>query len=221
MHHPRIRLGRMENPIRGLLHGSAAVLSLAGAVALLARAASWSGRIALLVFSVGLVGLYTASSLYHSVPWAEEWKKRMQRLDHSMIYVLVAGTFTPLLVIVLDGWYSWVLLAALWSIAAVGIAQQVLFPREENWLSITLQTVMGWLGLLVVVPIGRRIGIAPVLLIGIGGALYTVGMVMLVTNRPRLWPRVFSYHEAFHVLVVVASFTHWFATWRWVAPYTA
>lgn len=211
----------MQNPVRGLLHGSAAVLSLAGAVALIARVASWSGRIAVIVFSIGLVGLYTASSLYHSVPWAEKWNKRMQRLDHSMIYVLVAGTFTPILVIVLDGWFRWLLLAAIWSIAFVGIAQQVLFPLEKNWLSMTMQQVMGWMGLLVVIPLANRIGIAPVLIIGLGGLLYTVGMVMLITNRPKLWPRVFSYHEAFHVLVVAASFSHWFVTWRWVAPYTA
>jgi hemolysin III len=217
MHH-RLTLGRMQNPVRGLLHGSAAVASVAGTVFLLARAGSWSGRLAFTVFGLGLVALYTTSSLYHSIPWAEVWKRRMQRLDHSMIFVLIAASYTPFAVVVLDGWLRWISLAGAWGIALVGIGQLAFFPRERFGFSIALMTTLGWLSLPVMIPIGTRIGIAAVILLAIGGILYTSGMVLVVTQRPRLWPRVFSYHEVFHVFVVTASMLHFAATYRYVAP---
>src|SRR5215204_5919395 len=102
----RICLGRMQNPIRGFLHGSAAVLSMVGAAVLWRAGENDLGmRIALVAFAASLVGLYTVSSLYHSFPWQSVWKRRMQRLDHSMIYLVVAGTYTPLAMVVLDGWW--------------------------------------------------------------------------------------------------------------------
>ena len=103
--HDRARLGKMMHPVRGFLHGAAAVVSLIGAVILFAISPPGSlRRLSLLAFGLSLVGLFTVSSLYHSIPWRGAWKQRMQRIDHTMIYVLVAGTFTPIAAIVLDGW---------------------------------------------------------------------------------------------------------------------
>jgi hemolysin III len=216
----RLCLGRMTNPVRGFLHGTAAVVSAVGATLLtvLAGGGAWN-RFSLLVFGVSLVSLYTASSLYHSIPWGPVWKARMKRLDHTMIYVLVAGTFTPLAVIALDGWLRVATLAVQWSIVAVGAAQKAFFPQVSGSLSVALQTVQGWLALLLFWPLARSLPWTALLMLGAGGILYTVGMVFLVTNRPRLWPRVFSYHELFHLLVIAGSSLHFAVVARYLVHF--
>jgi hemolysin III len=208
----------MQNPVRGFLHGSAALASVLGTIILVARAASLSSRVAVAVYGLGLVALYSTSSLYHSIPWREKWKKRMQRLDHAMIFVLIAATFTPIGAIVFDGWVRVVSLGIAWSIASVGVGHHLLIRNQRFHLSIGLMVTMGWLSLPLMVPMANRAGLALVGLIAAGGIVYTVGMVIVVTNRPRLWPRVFSSHELFHVFVVTASIFHFAAIYRYVLP---
>jgi hemolysin III len=215
----RLCLGRMQNPVRGFLHGSAAVLSLFGALVLWrAGSGDFGMQIALVVFAASLVGLYTVSSLYHSFPWQAVWKRRMQRLDHSMIYLVVAGTYTPLAMGVLDGWLLAAALGATWTITIVGIAQKVFWPDAiGDWFSIAMQMVQGWLALPFMGAVARTLPREAFLLVVAGGLLYTVGMVLFVTRRPRLWPRVFSYHEVFHVCVCAASAMHYTAILTYVA----
>jgi hemolysin III len=213
----RARLGKMTNPVRGFLHGTAAVVSVVGAslLTVLADGGTWH-RLALLVFGVSLISLYTVSSLYHSIPWGTVWKARMRRLDHTMIYVLIAGTFTPIAVIALDGWLRAATLVIQWAIVAVGAIQKGFFASESRSLSVALQTVQGWLALLLLWPLARTLPWTALLMLGSGGILYTVGMVLLVTNRPRLWPRVFSYHEVFHLLVIAGSSVHFAVVARYL-----
>jgi hemolysin III len=218
----RLTLGKMQNPVRGILHGTAAALSLAGGIALWIRSSGDPARqLALLIFAFSLIALYTASSLYHSVPWRAVWKARMRRLDHAMIYVLVAGTYTPIALVVLAGAPRWTALAATWGIAAVGIWQKVCRPAVGDWFSITMQTIQGWLALPLLSPLAHQLPSSALFQMILGGALYTVGMVMFVSKRPRLWPRVFSYHEVFHLFVVAGSTVHYAMMFRYVAAYPA
>ena len=142
----------------------------------------------------------------------------MQRLDHSMIFVLIAASFTPFAVVFLTGGVRILALSVGWGIALIGISQYAFFPKEKYGVTVALMVTMGWLALPLMIPIAREAGIGAVGFLTAGGVLYTVGMVMLVTNRPRLWPRVFSYHELFHVFVVTASVLHFTATYRYVTP---
>lgn len=212
-------LGRMQNPVRGFLHGSAALVAAAVTPVLVARASSLSARLSVVVYGLGLIALYTTSSLYHSIPWRETWKKRMQRLDHAMIFVLIASSFTPICVIVLDGWMRVVSLAIAWSVAITGVAHHLLVRHQRFHLSIGLMVAMGWLSMPLMVPLAHRAGAGLVILIAVGGVIYTVGMVIVVTQRPRLWPRVFSSHELFHVLVITASVVHFIAIYQYVLPF--
>ena len=119
----RWSIGKMQNPVRGFLHGTTAVLGILGTALLLMNADTLTHRLGVLVFGLAIVGLYTTSSLYHSIPWRERWKKRMQRADRSMILVLIAGTYTPFTLGVLRGPWGWSLLGLVWSLALVGVVR--------------------------------------------------------------------------------------------------
>lgn len=215
----RITLGRMQNPIRGFLHGSAALAALVGTVYLVAR--TWGDVAALvgsLIFGVALLVMYTVSSLYHSVPWSESWKRRLQRVDHSMIYLVVAGTFTPIAIGGLDGVAVWWCLSLVWAIALVGISLKFVLPRVSTKLSVALQLVMGWTVILWLPQIWTSLGTGAIVFIAVGGLFYTAGTVIFMTKRPRLFPRSFSYHELFHVFVVLASVFHFLAVALYAVP---
>jgi hemolysin III len=217
----RLTLGKMENPIRGFLHGSAAIAAAVGLVVLLDRAWGRAGAVAgALVFGVALLLMYIVSSLYHSVPWAPEWKDRLQRIDHSMIYLVVAGTFTPIAIASLGGVTLAVALGVVWGIAVTGILLKALMPRIGTHLSVTLQMVMGWSALIWAPWIWRELGPGAFALIVLGGACYVVGTVIYAIQRPRLFPRAFSHHELFHVLVISGSAFHFFAILLYAIPAT-
>ncbi len=217
----RLTLGKMQNPIRGFLHGGAAVATVVGLVFLIIRA--WGSAAALagaLIFGLALLVMYIVSSLYHSIPWEQRWKTRLQRVDHSMIYLVVAGTFTPVVIAILDGVSLAVSLSLLWGIAATGIVLKSLLPNVKTWLSVSLQLSMGWIAIAWLPRIIEELGWSAVALILLGGLCYTVGAVIFLTKWPRLLPRSFSYHELFHVLVVTASVLHFMAIWLYAIPAT-
>jgi len=216
---PRWTLGKMQNPVRGFLHGGAAIAAIVGTVFLAVISPNWGIRIGAIVFGLAMVALYTTSSLYHAIPWQETWKGRMQRLDHSMILVMVAGTYTPIAIATLDGWLRWIVLAVAWGIVATGVIQHGFFPREKQTFSMVLAMTMGWLGTTIAWRFVQELGWAGAALAVVGGAIYSVGMVLLITNRPQLWPRVFSYHEVFHIMVVTATTVHFVLIWRYVLPH--
>jgi hemolysin III len=129
----------------------------------------------------------------------------MQRIDHSMIYLKIAGTLTPIVWIGLDDWRRTALLAAAWAIAAAGILQKAFLPSLPERASIPLQLLQGCLVLPALGPLAERLPGAPVILVASGACLYLLGALAFVTERPRLWPRVFSFHELFHLCVVAAG----------------
>lgn len=205
----RIKLGGMENPVRGFLHGVAAVMSLVGVGVLAVIGEAGPGlRTVLVIYGLSLVTLFTASSLYHSIPWTERWKDRLRRLDHSAIFLVVAASFTPVAVVALDGWWQGVFLGLVWLAAAAGIVLKWVERRVRLGPSVTIQSVMGWAAVIPMYQIARNLGVDTVVWLAVGGLLYTIGMVFLLTKWPRMFPRVFGYHELFHVMVVVAAAIH-------------
>ncbi len=217
----RWTLGAIQHPVRGLLHGSATLAALVAAIWLITDSPGGGARrLALAVFGITLVCLFAVSTLYHSVPWRARWKRRMLRIDNSTIFVFIAGTYTPLALIVFDGWLTWATLGAAWGIALLGIAQLAFFPRPTTAVSVVAYAIQGWMGLLLLVPLAQRLPWTAVGLAVTGGVLYSIGLVIVVLRRPRLWPRVFSYHEVFHLFVIAGSAAHFVLTARWVAPFS-
>lgn len=215
----RARLGALTHPVRGGMDIAAALLAVIGVIWLIGRSIeSPSAAVSAAVYGIGLVGVFVVSALYHSVPWRPTTKQIMRRLDHSMIYVLVAGSYTPFAIVAFDGRLRWGTLTVVWGIAAIGWAQKWLITKVGAWLSFTLQITQGWIGLVVIVPLSEVLPGRAVGLVAVGGLLYTVGFLALVIRRPFLWPRVFSYHEVMHVFVISAAACHFAVIALYVVP---
>ncbi|MCI0544132.1 MAG: hemolysin III family protein [Actinobacteria bacterium] len=218
----RMTLGRMVNPVRGFLHGAAALAASAGLLLLVRRA--WGDGAAVttaLIYGGALIVMYTVSTLYHSIPWGPLWKRRLQRIDHAMIYLVVAGTFTPVAVAALEGWSLAVALTLVWSVGLTGIVLKTTLRDVATWLSVTLQLVMGWVVILWIPQILDSLGTSAVAFIALGGICYTIGVALFLMRRPRLHHRIFSYHEVFHLLVVTASILHYVVVFRYAVPVIA
>ena len=206
----------MQNPIRGLLHGSAALVSVVGVIALIASADGPVHRSVAIIYGVALVGVFTTSTLYHCLPWSIVWKARFQRLDHTWIYALVAATFTALLVGSVDGPEVGIGIALIWGIGALG-AMKEYWPRTRNRWTLLTQVLLG-AGLMA--PLYLMLGgMEPRLfrLTVAGSIAYLVGMIMMIRHWPPLLPRIFSYHEVFHVIVIAAAITHFLAVRELIA----
>ena len=149
--------------------------------------------------------LFGSSALYHRINWksvrARQW---MRRLDHSMIFVLIAGTYTPFCLLVLEGSLATAILIAVWAGAAAGIVLKLLWVDAPKWLAASIYVVLGWVAVVTAPQMIDGLGVGGALLVAGGGVLYTVGAVVYALRRPDPRPRVFGYHEIFHLLVIVA-----------------
>ena len=211
-----------KDPISGLTHLASAGLALLGLIALwgLSPAEGW-GRPALVVYGFSLVLLFGASSAYHLIkttPVRELW---LRRLDHTAIFLLIAGTYTPVCVIVFEGAWRWGMLSAIWALALAGISLKLVFIHMPRWLSVTLYVLMGWLG---ITGVTQMLNVLPPAALGwllAGGLLYTVGAVIYGTRRLNFFPGVFGFHELWHLFVSAASTAHFVFIFRYVLPAAA
>ena len=142
------------------------------------------------------------------VSWGPLAKRRMQRLDHSMIYLAIAGSISPIVVLGLDDWRRPMILISAWTVAALGSLQKLFLPQVHERASIPFQILVACLVLPALGPFAERFSGPPTMLVGVGMLCFCVGAICFITERPRLWPRVFSFHEIFHVCTVVGSGAH-------------
>jgi hemolysin III len=193
--------------LRGVSHEIAAGVALAGLVSLAFLAPGPRARLAGLVYGGSLVALFAVSALYHRPTWAPRARLWMRRLDHSAIFLLIAGTFTPLCLLLGDG-RARTLLAVVWVGAGLGILRALLWPRAPRAVATVLYVLLGWAAVPLVPAMWRTLGPVSLLLLATGGLLYTVGAVIYAARRPDPFPRVFGYHEVFHLLVIAAAGLH-------------
>lgn len=194
--------------LRGRLHQFMFFVSIPAGLALVAAAGSPSARVGAVVYAVSLTALFGTSAAYHRLAHSLQSRQWMRRLDHSVIFVLIAGTYTPVCLLVLDGVLRTVTLSVVWAAALVGVALK-LFRHEAVLTGNSLYLVMGWSVVLILPELARRLQTVPLTLLVAGGLLYTVGAVVLSRHRPDPFPTVFGYHEIWHTLVVVASVCHY------------
>ena len=191
--------------LRGRLHQAAFFAAIPAAVVLVAVAPTTVARVAGTVYAASLVGLYGSSAAYHRLRWSRRALQRMKRLDHSMIFVLIAGTYTPFSLLVLHGAWSVAILATVWAGAAVGVALKLLRIDGMRLATGALYGTLGWLAILTAPQAVRGMSPTALGLLIAGGLMYTVGAVVLARRRPDPSPRVFGYHEIWHSFVVAAG----------------
>jgi hemolysin III len=206
--------------MRGVVHEYAFFVALAAGAALLVAAPTAKARLAAAIYVAGLAGLLGTSALYHRVTWRKPNVRRwLRRLDHSMIFLLIAGTYTPFAVLVLSQPLGAVVLVLIWTGAAGGIVLSLLWPDAPKGVSAAVYVTLGWVAIIAMPQMLDRLGVLGVALVVAGGVLYSAGAVVYARKRPDPAPTVFGYHEIFHVLVVVAAAAHFTAVAVFAVPY--
>lgn len=212
--------GQMKPKLRGLVHAWSAIpVGIMGFV-LLIMTPDLGARWAVGVYVLAVTGMLTASACYHRLKVSEKARNYLRRLDHSMIGVAVAGTYTPVLVLVLDGSLQLGLMFLLWSGTLAAMLISFAWPSAPSWLRALVYVAQGVSGVAVMPWVLENAGAAPFVLIIVGGVLYGIGAIAYATHRPNPWPRVFGFHEVFHSLVVSAAVTHMVAVGLVVAALT-
>lgn len=202
--------------LRGLLHAYAFWVALAATIALLVLAPGGEARVAAVIYGIGLCALFGGSGLYHRWRGSDRWKLLLRRVDHSTIFVFIAATYTPVALLVLHGSLQWIVLASAWAGALAGVVFSLAWIDAPRWLVAGTYLAMGWIAVIALPQLLDRTGVAPVVLLAVGGLLYTAGAIIYGARRPNPWPRVFGFHELFHALVIAAATAHFVAIAGWV-----
>jgi hemolysin III len=191
--------------LRGAFHGLGLVIALGVGIPFVLAAPDGKATFAAATFAGAVVAMLTASTLYHRVTWTTTAARlRMRRVDHAGIYILIAGTYTPVGLLVLEGTMQTVVLAAIWIGAGVATLVKCFWVGAPGWVSAVLALALGWTGVAAMPELWRTTGASCVVLLAAGGIAYSAGAVVYALRRPDLAPGVFGYHELFHVLTLVA-----------------
>jgi hemolysin III len=197
--------------MRGLLHAYAFFVAAAAGVVLCALASTRSGPAPVIscgIYSLTVCGLFGVSALYHRRVWSPRGYQVMRRLDHSMIFIFIAGTYTPFSVLLLPKPTATTILAIVWGGALAGVAVKVVFTHAPRWIGASLYVALGWVAAIVLPDFLRAGGVTVLVLLAAGGVAYTAGAVLYAVRRPNPWPTVFGHHEFFHACTLVAALCH-------------
>jgi hemolysin III len=190
--------------LRGVLHQGAFLAALVVGPLLVVGAGDERERIAAAVFAASVAACFGASALYHRVTWTPAVRPWMRRVDHAGIYLLIAGTYTPVCLLVLDGTWRLVILVIVYAGAFAAVALKFAWVDAPKWLAAVVGIALGWSGVVMLPQLATRLDPAAVALLGAGGLLYTAGAIVYARRRPDPVPHVFGYHELFHALTIVA-----------------
>jgi hemolysin III len=202
--------------LRGWLHLATAPLTLAAGIVLIAMSPTSATRIGSALFVGSAVVLFTVSAIYHTGTWSPRVWAFLRRFDHANIFLLIAGSYTPFALMLLEGTQRTALLTAVWTGAVLGVAFRVLWTDAPRWLYVPLYIALGWAAIFFIpsfldgaTRLGVGIGIATFVMIVLGGALYTFGGVVYGFKRPDPWPRWYGFHEVFHTFTILAFVSHY------------
>jgi hemolysin III len=202
---------------RGWIHLVSAIVALAAGATLIA--VSWplaglAAGLATFVYTVAVVGMFAISATYHRITWKSvQTRTRMKRLDHSTIFVFIAGTYTPFAVLAMPPATGKVLLTIVWGGAVAGVLLKMCWPTAPRWVGVPLYLLLGWVAAFYIAAILQGAGVAAVVLLAVGGTLYSVGGILYALKWPDPWPLTFGYHEFFHACTAVAAICHYIAIW--------
>jgi hemolysin III len=202
--------------MRGWMHLYAATISLVTGACLVSVSSSLHGGRAALatsIYALTVTLLFGTSALYHRRTWSPRGKQIMKRLDHSMIFVFIAGTYTPFAILTLPDVFSVVVLIVVWTGALFGVVLKTIWPGAPSMLSVPLYIALGWVAVFVIPQLLHHFGVATLVLIIIGGTFYTLGAVAYAFKRPNPFPGTFGFHEVFHACTLIGAVCHYIAVW--------
>ncbi|MCA1834278.1 MAG: hemolysin III family protein [Actinomycetota bacterium] len=199
-----------ERPrLRGRLHQVAFICSIPAGITLVALGRTGAARAAVGVYAVSLMALYGISASYHRLNWSPRARKLMRRLDHSTIFILIAGSYTPLSILALRGAWRISILVSVWTVALVGVVLKLVRLDRMHAFGMVLYIALGWTAVIALPEVVRNVSAAGIALLFIGGILYTSGAIMFAKHKPDPNPRVFGYHEVWHSMVIGGTICHY------------
>ena len=212
---PPVDIGKPR--LRGWLHTYAFFTAIVAGIALVTTAATIGGggarAVACAIYTFTVCALFGTSALYHRRAWSGRALEVMRRLDHSMIFVFIAGTYTPFCILLLAPKTATVILSIVWGGAILGVGMKLIAPFAPLWLSAPAYIGVGWVAIFVLPEIGRAGGVTTLALILAGGVFYTVGAACFAMRWPNPWPKTFGHHECFHAFTLVAALCHYIAVY--------
>lgn len=205
---------KFREPVSGFTHLFGALASFLGMILLIVYEASTPNStpiayVAIILFGLSLILLYTASTVYHLIKSSDKVIKVLRKLDHSMIYILIAGTYTPICLLSLEGALRWGMFITIWILAIIGIILKLTWFNAPRWLSTLFYVLLGWAAVFIISPLSKTMERGGFLLLFLGGVLYTLGAVIYATKWPRIKSKVFGFHEIFHLFVLGGSLCHY------------
>lgn len=213
---------KVKDPVSGYMHVLGVAFSISGIILLLLRAAEIGGSIwhflGFSIFGAGLILLYSASSIYHLLNLKPKAMLVFRKIDHIMIFVLIAATYTPICLIPLHGPWGWWLLGAVWVSAITGMVLKAVFFNAPRWLYTVNYLLLGWACVICIVPILRTIPPGGLILLLAGGIAYSLGAVFYATKWPGRNARYFGFHEVFHILILIGSLCHFMMIYLYLVP---
>ncbi len=209
----------LREPINALTHIAGAFASLVGLILLVVFSSIYAEAwhiVSFSIFGATLLMMYTASSLYHAMNLSEKGIANMRRIDHVMIFLLIAGTYTPFCLVRLRGAWGWTLFGLVWSMALIGIVLKIFFMNIPRWISTAIYLVMGWLCVAAIYPLSKTLEAASLIWLITGGLFYSVGAVIYGLKRPNPYPNFLGFHEIWHLFVLAGSFCHFWSVFRYL-----
>lgn len=207
---------RLKDPVSGLTHFLGILLSIAGLTLLVVFAALegtvWH-LVSFAIFGSSLILLYTASTLYHWLPLGQKGQKILRRIDHMMIYILIAGTYTPVCLVAIRGPWGWSMFGTIWGLAAAGIVLKAFWLQAPRWVYTAFYLFMGWLAVVAFYPLAQALPWGGIAWLLTGGVFYSIGAVIYGLKKPSLHKH-FGFHEIFHIFVMLGSLSHFLLMWR-------
>jgi hemolysin III len=211
---------KFRDPLSGLIHLASAVAAALGLVGLLmAGKGQPTKEIAFLIYGISLILMFASSATYHLVQAGPKTIGVLRKVDHSAIYLLIAGTYTPLCLSFFTGFWRWGLLGIIWAIALIGVGFKVFVINAPRWITTGIYLVMGWLSIMAVTEILRTMPVGAIFWLVAGGLLFTFGAVIYALKKPDPYPEVFGFHEIWHIFVILGCLSHFILIAGYVIPY--
>ncbi len=209
-----------REPINGFTHLAGAILSFAGLLALVIKTTLTSPTViditAVIIFGISMVLLYSASATYHLVVASDKVISFLRKIDHSMIFILIAGSYTPFCLISLEGHNGWIIFVIVSAIAICGVLFKMIWFNCPRWISTSVYIGMGWISVFIVIPLYKSIALGGILLLLAGGILYTIGAVIYGLKPRSLKFKKLGFHEIFHIFILLGSLCHFIAVFEYV-----